>query len=510
MSQILHIFRKDSRRFWPEIAVSVAVIAVLAWVGPYGWTPEFLHRGSRASSQKMLAVVAYLPLLVVATWGLLITRVVQAESLVGETQFWVTRPYEWKKLLAAKALFLGVYLYLPLVMMQCVLLSRAGFAPRSHIGGLTGNLLLLTGEVVVPIFAIACVTASLARMALTILGIFGCLGAYFASELLLMPVNGAVLPPTLIWPALCVVLCGIAVVLQYSARTTWVARVVLLSAPVLLFVVAELPPYSVDRVYAQQGGGNHAAVELAYSPRPHERFPASLRTNKEIDFGIPVSVVETADHTIPVIENVKIAIEAADGSRWVSSWEGTWGVLAGPGAVNLVIPRAEYERYRGNPVTLELTLAVEQARVQSSARIPLAEPGTAALGDGICLATSSLSSDANFSRQNVNVECRYPLRQPQLTHMALVWDDPACSPTGSGSGSWGSLDGAPAYFAINPVVAGPVMGQGVSNAVMKDGARVDCPASAIMFEQYELAGRVQTTLTIQNFQLPSLTQESGQ
>jgi hypothetical protein len=181
--------------------------------------------------------------------------------------------------------------------------------------------------------------------------------------------------------------------------------------------------------------------------------------------------------------------------------------------VNLVMPRAVYDRFRSKPVTLELTLAMEQARLQSSARIPLAEPGTAALGDGICLATSSVSVDANFSRQNVNAACRYPLRQPQLTHIALVWDDPACSPAGTdgtAGGSWGSLDGTPAYSAINPVWAGPVMGQGFSKAVMKDGARTDCPASAIMFAQYELAGRVQTTLTIQNFQLPPLTPESGQ
>jgi len=30
--------------------------------------------------------------------------VVHAESLVGDRQFWITRPYEWKKLLTAKAL----------------------------------------------------------------------------------------------------------------------------------------------------------------------------------------------------------------------------------------------------------------------------------------------------------------------------------------------------------------------------------------------------------------------
>jgi hypothetical protein len=37
--------------------------------------------------------------------------VIHAEALVGDRRFWLTRPYEWKKLLGAKALFLLVFLY---------------------------------------------------------------------------------------------------------------------------------------------------------------------------------------------------------------------------------------------------------------------------------------------------------------------------------------------------------------------------------------------------------------
>ena len=86
-----------------------------------------------------------LTVLIPVSWWLLIARVIHAETLVGDRQFWLTRPYEWKKLLGAKALFLAVFLYLPLLIAQCLLLFRAGFHPLSFIPGLLFNLLLITG-----------------------------------------------------------------------------------------------------------------------------------------------------------------------------------------------------------------------------------------------------------------------------------------------------------------------------------------------------------------------------
>ena len=73
------------------------------------------------------------------------------------------RPYDWKKLLGAKALFLVAFLYLPLLIAQCLLLFSAGFRPLSFIPGLLFNLLLITGILVLPLMAIASVTATFAR-----------------------------------------------------------------------------------------------------------------------------------------------------------------------------------------------------------------------------------------------------------------------------------------------------------------------------------------------------------
>jgi hypothetical protein len=191
-----------------------------------------------------------------------------------------------------------------------------------------------------------------------------------------------------------------------------------------------------------------------------------------------------------------------------------WGVVIGQeGTANVSMPRAVYDRFRGKPLMLELTLAVAEGREQGSARIPLSPSGVAAVGDGICRATSTSFAGATSNLQNVATVCLYPLRQPQLTQISLQWLNQACNPAGANrfrGGSWsGLLDRQAAYFSINPISIGPSVNDGVSYAASKDGLPAECPASQVMIAQYELAARTQATVTIPNFQLPSLSPESG-
>jgi hypothetical protein len=115
MKQILHIFAKDCRHFWPEILISVALVGALVWIYPSTWLSKSglyaVAGGAFLPSMLEAGVLAVLlTVLVPVSWWLLIARVIHAEALVGDRQFWVTRPYEWKKLLGAKALFLAVFL----------------------------------------------------------------------------------------------------------------------------------------------------------------------------------------------------------------------------------------------------------------------------------------------------------------------------------------------------------------------------------------------------------------
>ncbi len=108
------------------------------------------------------------------SWWLLISPVIHEEKLVGDRQFWITRPYDWKNLLAAKVLFLIAFLYLPLLVAQCVMLAEAGFTPFSSFRGLLYDSLVLTCVLVLPLVALATVTRNFARMTLAVLGAVVC------------------------------------------------------------------------------------------------------------------------------------------------------------------------------------------------------------------------------------------------------------------------------------------------------------------------------------------------
>jgi hypothetical protein len=129
MRQILTIFAKDARRFWPETAISWALLLGLVLVYPNQWHQSAPIASARfgwfnvsggAAGFSASCLVVLVPL----SWWILIVRLIHCERLVGDTQFWITRPYEWPKLLAAKLLFLAAFLYAPFFAAQCVLLRE--------------------------------------------------------------------------------------------------------------------------------------------------------------------------------------------------------------------------------------------------------------------------------------------------------------------------------------------------------------------------------------------------
>jgi hypothetical protein len=112
MNQIVHIFKKDVRHHWLEIAICQAALVAYLWNEMHGWEPHETAFG--IARYWSGAIYVLLPI----GWWALIIRVVQSESLVGDRQFWTTRPYEWKKLLAAKALFVLIFINIPLLFAQ--------------------------------------------------------------------------------------------------------------------------------------------------------------------------------------------------------------------------------------------------------------------------------------------------------------------------------------------------------------------------------------------------------
>src|SRR5260370_13030118 len=162
MKQTLHIFRKDVRRLRWEILGALALMAVYAWTQLHPWV--FLEEGFQ--QLKLSPLVINLSPLVVLGWWYLIARLVQQEPLAGDRQFWVTRPYSWKSLLAAKALFIATFISLPALLAQCAILRAAGFSPAAHAAELLVRQGLLVAIFLLPAAALAAITRGFVHFAL--------------------------------------------------------------------------------------------------------------------------------------------------------------------------------------------------------------------------------------------------------------------------------------------------------------------------------------------------------
>ena len=319
MNQIAHIFKKDVRHHWIEIVLCQAALVAYAWHEVYEWRPHETAFGF--SRYWPTAIYVLLPV----SWWLLISRVVQSESLVGDRQFWITRPYEWKKLLAAKALMILVFINLPLFCAQVFFLLKANFAPWPYLPGLWFMQLMLILIPFVPIMAMAVVTRNIAQGLLGVLGII----LFIAGMLVLdtyMPGAAAADANISDWMegALVIIACIMAIGVQFKWRKTGRARMFLASAPVALLILFVAGPYLVH--------GESDSPVLSGSSAPFQAAlygkPSVPKTppDKDEDVTISVPMVTPGPRAgyMAQINAVRLRLESQDGTRWDSKWQSVY------------------------------------------------------------------------------------------------------------------------------------------------------------------------------------------
>ncbi|MCU1327831.1 MAG: hypothetical protein JWN34_3201, partial [Bryobacterales bacterium] len=146
MRLALHIFRKDARYLYREIALTIALTVLV----------------SRAEWLVAIANVY------------LIARAIHAEAIPGDRQFWLTRPYPWNSLLAAKLLFIVAFVNFPLGVAQVVALAAGGFPIGHELPGLLWSQVLIFSSSLVTM-ALAAVTVGFVPFAfcgLTLLTVY--------------------------------------------------------------------------------------------------------------------------------------------------------------------------------------------------------------------------------------------------------------------------------------------------------------------------------------------------
>src|SRR5258708_1677336 len=334
MRQALHIFKKDVRYLWYEIAVTLALVVVMVF---YSWL-EFM---------------------VPISWCILTARLIYAEPLPGDRLFWVTRPYSWKSLLAAKVLFILVFVNLPMIVADIIILFKNGFPIFDNLPGVAWSQVLLTSVFVLPVVILASITTSLMQLVLAVL------------VLVLLPLSPLWhISQVSDWQGLewilqsllvgTFVLAGVIIVLrQYRLRRTAMART--LAAGSLLLVALEFVFFPWDTAFKAQSLFSKvridpAAVHISLDPGrgilPQQMWAGA----SSIWIHFPIQITGLGGGVDARADAVQISLEADGGRSRTGIMQGT---LFSDGGNNFRLtfqmPRSSFERMKSQPVTIRTT-----------------------------------------------------------------------------------------------------------------------------------------------------------
>jgi hypothetical protein len=421
MRLVLHIFIKDARRFWWEIAVILGLLAGVARMDAtrIGFTPG--------------AMEGWLNLILPAVWAYLIALVIHDEALVGDCQFWLTRPYSWPALLAAKALFVLVFIHLFSVAADMAIVAARGFEPLAYLPQLLLKQLVLAAALTVPAAALAVVTRNLpqfifAAVAIATVGLFSLARIEPPSPWVLVDEARRAM-------ALSVLASGGAaiVLLQYAHRWTAPLRALGLTAILLAGTLFTYLPHSYSasvgcRSSQKPADGHTLSILLTprNEPGPYAGFPRNIEQIR-----IPVVVSGISEDTTVEFDQLTFAIIGPGGKRWeATESHERWGADTingwlwverpnGEGWQSLILGRSVYERIKGLKVSLVSEVAARLYREEKPIWMPAVSGGRNVKGLGYC----SSVVNADRGEEILGVSCESPADIAPLVRVRL--EDPA-------------------------------------------------------------------------------------
>jgi len=215
---------------------------VILQAGLVGYAPQ-LSPVERAHVFSLSFFAWLVAVLKVCLLAVIVARLVQKDSTIGSTAFWLSRPVSRTRLLAAKVLFLVLSIILPSLLVEVGLLFACEVAPADILRSLP-QILFLTVLALAPLMMVSAVTTSLAGMilagGLTLLGLPLVWFFFLGAGLFLLLVTGTgtlpeagvsvvrPIPPLSLGTNLMgntlapLVTAGVVVGFQYlTRRTTW-------------------------------------------------------------------------------------------------------------------------------------------------------------------------------------------------------------------------------------------------------------------------------------------------
>ncbi|MEO8592603.1 MAG: hypothetical protein ABI759_04705 [Candidatus Solibacter sp.] len=398
MTLLLHNFRKDSRRWWPLIAITLAMLVTLA------------HQDRWRADPQVGFTEGWLNLLLPLAWAILLVLAVLEEPLVGTRHFWLTRPNRWTHLAGAKLLFALLYVHVSLFVADLYILVARGFSPFPSLPHLLGQQLVLACAVSLPAMALAALVANFTQFALvaaTIAAATNVSGA-LSGRVFSMPTGDWLRGGTIAGIAAAGAL-GI-LCLQYRRKGTAKARGLAIAIALAATGVA-LAPESIPtraRVFLHPIPGS---IRLELDTRPHYPSP----------FGnIPLTITGLPPDPLYSVRPTSLSLSTPDGRHFHGQEKGTFD--------------AEFQRT--DPATLELrprldrsvfeSLKQDRVRITGTALVTLFRRGTTEwmpvnsgfLSPGLGRCTSVLTPSSP-TVQHIKVLCESTDQLPDETLVEL-------------------------------------------------------------------------------------------
>lgn len=413
MDQILHIFKKDIRRHWPEILLSLALLTLYTNRALHPWADSLDSYPFSRSLYFFVATGKYVAPVLVIFWLFLVIRVVQGESLVGDRQWWTTKPYAWWQLLLAKLLFVLVFICVPLFHVQLFLLHYFKFP-------ILRNLLPVLSMQVSVLVLLICVCVLLASLTknlvqvLLVVGVAALIAIAAAmwssgtdgrSVMEATPTLVDYLSDLLIWGGL----AG-AVAWQFARRRRWItigALMVLIS-----FVAAINTVFTSSKVAERRYTPvDRSAAPLNISVKPIEPSNVnkdfSRETSPQVQLTMPVTVSGVPAGSVIQLNAVNIHAESGEKSTWSWGWlyesqdfwpEDQEKTLA------YSVDRKEYQRIRDTLLQLQVDLAISEYQLVDARTLPIVSQRFSDQALGTCRISSW---------DNSRLHCLYPTRIPE-------------------------------------------------------------------------------------------------
>jgi hypothetical protein len=318
MRQALHIFKKDVRHLWFEIAVAITVVAAFTFTGAR--RALWLVDPATNRTAAWTLVMILLPL----AWWTLIARVIHDEALPGDSQFWITRPYSWKSLLGAKALFILAFINIPMLLADGVIVRAYGLPLGKELAGLLWSQVLLAVVFVLPIATLSGLTTGFVQLIFAVLtpcvitlGI-----AVVAPEVVLGGTWGASQWVKSYYAFLVIAIASsIILVWQYSRRRTAAARSVAVAAGILVILGMTLIPWSAAfriQSWLSKQRVEQSVVHVDFDSANRWLTRAVMEVSGRVRIELPLNLTALPPGMIAKPEGFSAQLQAPDGTIWHS------------------------------------------------------------------------------------------------------------------------------------------------------------------------------------------------